>query len=85
MPDTERYIASAVAGCTSMVIGFVLLAPMAVALTERTLGPVLAFVLGLNRRLLATQLSANLWRTVGTTVAMTIGLGLSSPRRPGAT
>lgn len=76
MPDTSRYLIAAAVGCTSMVLGFVLLAPMAVALTERVLGPVLAWVLRLNSRLLATQLSANLWRTVGTTVAMTIGLGL---------
>ena len=76
MPDTSRYLVAAAVGGTSMVFGFVLLAPMAVILTERTLGPVLAWALRLNSRLLATQLSANMWRTVGTTVAMTIGLGL---------
>ncbi|MCP6134625.1 hypothetical protein NL393_36160, partial [Klebsiella pneumoniae] len=63
-------------GCTAMAVGFVLLAPMAVILTERVLGPVLARLLGLNPRLLASQLSANMGRTVGTTVALTIGLGL---------
>jgi putative ABC transport system permease protein len=76
MPDTSRYLASAALGCTTMVVGFLLLTPLAVILTERTLGPVLAWLLRLNSRLLATQLSANLWRTVGTTVALTIGLGL---------
>ena len=76
MHDTSRYLASAALGCTSMVVGFVLLAPLAVILTERTLGPILAWCLRLNSRLLATQLSANMWRTVGTTVALTIGLGL---------
>jgi putative ABC transport system permease protein len=76
MKDASRYAASAAVGCTSMVVGFLLLAPLAVVLTERGLGPVLARLLGLNPRLLATQLSANLWRTVGTTVALSIGLGL---------
>ena len=76
MPDTSRYLVAAAVGCTTMALGFVLLAPMAVVLTERLLGPVLAWVFRLNGRLLATQLSANMWRTVGTTVALTIGLGL---------
>jgi putative ABC transport system permease protein len=76
MKDTSRYGISAAIGCTSMAIGFILLAPLAVVLTERLLGPLLARVLGLNARLLATQLSSNMGRTVGTTVAMTIGLGL---------
>jgi putative ABC transport system permease protein len=76
LPDTSRYMVAAAIGCTTMIIGFIMLAPMAVVLTERVLGPVLAKVMRLNARLLATQLSANMWRTVGTTVAMTIGLGL---------
>ncbi len=76
MPDTSRYLAAVAIGCTTMVIGFVLLAPMAIVVTERLLGPILARLFRINSRLLATQLSANMWRTVGTTVAMTIGLGL---------
>ncbi len=76
MKDTARYGISAAIGCTSMAIGFIMLAPLAVVLTERILGPLLARLLGLNVRLLATQLSSNMGRTVGTTVAMTIGLGL---------
>ena len=76
MRDAARYGVSAALGCTAMAVGFVLLAPLAVVLTERALGPILARVLGLNGRLLATQLSSNMGRTVGTTVALTIGLGL---------
>ncbi|WP_422929588.1 ABC transporter permease [Singulisphaera sp. PoT] len=76
MPDTARYGISAAVGCTAMAIGFVMLAPSVVAATERLLGPILARCLGLNGRLLATQLSSNMGRTVGTAVAMTIGLGL---------
>jgi putative ABC transport system permease protein len=76
MKDTARYGISAAIGCTSMAIGFILLAPLAVALTERILAPLLARLLGLNVRLLSTQLSSKMGRTVGTTVALTIGLGL---------
>ena len=76
MPDTSRYLFSALFGCTAMAIGFVLLAPLAIVLTERSLGPVLALLLGLNPQLLALQLSSNFWRTLGTSIALTLGLGL---------
>ncbi|MGC3971096.1 MAG: ABC transporter permease [Pirellulales bacterium] len=76
MSDTSRYGISVAVGCTSMILGFILLTPLIVVLVEKLLSPLLAKLLGLNRVLLATQLSANMWRTVGTTVAMTIGLGL---------
>ena len=76
MPDTARYAVSAILGCPAMGIGFVLLAPLTITFTERILGPVIARLVGVNSRLLATQLTSNLWRTVGTTAALTIGLGL---------
>jgi putative ABC transport system permease protein len=76
MPDTARYAASAFLGCPAMAVGFVLLAPLTITFTEKLLGPVFARLLGVNSRLLATQLTSNLWRTVGTTAALTIGLGL---------
>ncbi len=76
MPDTARYAVSAFLGCSTMGIGFVLLAPLTITFTEKILGPVIARLVGVNPRLLATQLTSNLWRTVGTTAALTIGLGL---------
>jgi putative ABC transport system permease protein len=76
MPDTARYAVSAILGCPAMGIGFVLLAPLTITFTEKLLGPVIARLVGVNSRLLATQLTSNLWRTVGTTAALTIGLGL---------
>jgi putative ABC transport system permease protein len=76
LPDTARYLASAAVGCTCMAIGFVLLTPTVITLTERTLGPMLARLLGLNSQLLTQQLSTNLWRSLGTTVALSLGLGL---------
>lgn len=76
MADESRYSVYAALGCTSMALGFLLLVPMAIVLTERLLSPVLARLLRLNPHLLDTQLSSNLWRTLGTTVALTLGLGL---------
>lgn len=76
MADESRYWIYAAVGCTSMVIGFVLLTPLAVLVAERFFGPALARLLGVTPRLLTTQLTSNLWRTLGTTVALTVGLGL---------
>jgi len=76
MADESRYGIYAALGCMSMAIGFVLLAPLAILATERILGPVVAAVMRLDTRLLETQLSSNLWRTLGTTVALSLGLGL---------
>jgi putative ABC transport system permease protein len=74
--DEARVAVYAAVGYAAMAVGFVLLAPLAVLLTERFLGPVVASLLRLDRRFLQTQLSSNLWRTLGTTAALTLGLGL---------
>lgn len=63
-------------GCTTMAVGFLLLAPMAIVLIEKFLGPLVAGLLRLEPRLLRSQLGGNLWRTLGTTAALTVGLGL---------
>jgi putative ABC transport system permease protein len=76
MQDTARYLVSAALGCTSMAVGFVLLTPLAIRVTERFLGPLVARLLGLNPQLIRLQLSTNTWRTLGTAVALTLGLGL---------
>lgn len=73
--DKLYYIYMAV-GCTSMAVGFLLLTPAAILVVERLLGPLVARVLGLEPRLLRSLLSGNLWRTLGTTAALTVGLGL---------
>ncbi len=76
IPDAARYGIYAALGCTSMAIGFVLLAPLAILATERILGPLVAVLLRLDGRLLKTQLSGNLWQTLGTTSVLSLGLGL---------
>jgi putative ABC transport system permease protein len=76
MPDTYRYAVAAFVGCPAMAIGFVLLAPATILVVERVLGPAIAQLLGLDPLFLAEHLSSNLWRTLGTTVSLTLGLGL---------
>jgi putative ABC transport system permease protein len=76
MPDTYRYAVAAFIGCPSMAIGFILLAPATILVVERVLGPGVARLLGLDPVFLAEHLSSNLWRTLGTTVSLTLGLGL---------
>lgn len=76
MPDTSRYLISAAIGCTAMGIGFILLAPATILLTDRLLTPLVTRLFFVNPQLLATQLTTNLWRTLGTTIALTLGLGL---------
>ncbi len=74
--DAMRYAVYEAIGCTSMALGFLLLSPMMIVASERVIGPWIARLLRLETRLIRAQLSSNLWRTVGTTVALTVGLGL---------
>jgi putative ABC transport system permease protein len=76
VPKESRLWVYPAVGYPCMVIGFALISPMAIVLAEKLLGPLLARVLGLEPKLLATQLTTNLWRTLGTTVALSTGLGL---------
>ena len=63
--DALRYGVYMAVGCTSMSLGFLLLAPLAIIVTETVVGPCIARLVGLEPRLLRSQLSNNLWRTVG--------------------
>ena len=74
--DAARYGIYEAVGCTSMAVGFLLLSPLAIIATEAVLGPAIARLVGLDSRLLRSQLASNLWRTLGTTVALSVGLGL---------
>ncbi len=66
----------AVVGLGASTLGFVLLTPAVVFLLDRWLSPVLARLLRIEPRLLASQLTSNLWRTVGASLALSVGLGL---------
>ncbi|MBX7075495.1 MAG: ABC transporter permease [Pirellulales bacterium] len=74
--EALRYGVHAAIGCTSMAIGFLLVAPLAIVAAERLLGPALARLLRLEPRLLSAQLSGNRWRAAGAALALTVGLGL---------
>lgn len=74
--NAARYGVHAAVGYGSMALGFLLLAPLGIIVIEWLLGPWIARLAGLEPRLLASQLSSNLWRTLGATAALGVGLGL---------
>ena len=76
MPSDRLYFIYGAVGCTCMAIGFLLLTPWAIIASEWIFAPWIARLVGLEPQLLAAQLSSNLWRTLGTTAALTVGLGL---------
>jgi len=76
IPDAKHYAVYEAMGFTSMAIGFLLLAPAAILSAEAALSPPIARLLRLDPRLLRSQLGSNLWRTLGTTAALCVGLGL---------
>jgi putative ABC transport system permease protein len=76
MTDSARLTMATVVGFPSMCLGFILLAPAVIAITEGVLAHLVCKLFGTDPRLLETQLTSNLWRTLGTTVAMSLGLGL---------
>lgn len=65
-------------GLPTQIAGCLLLAPAAILLVETLFGPITAKMLRLPKELLACQLSGNLWRTLGTTLALCVGLGVYS-------
>lgn len=65
-----------IVGIPAILIGFFLLAPAIIWIMERTLGPVLAAVLGIRFALLRQQLTGSLWRSAGTAAAMMVGLAV---------
>jgi len=63
-------------GSVLMIVGFALITPQAIRLAERLFTPPGSRLLRLDGRFLRQQLSVNLWRNVGTTVALSAGLAL---------
>ncbi|MBI1348681.1 FtsX-like permease family protein [bacterium] len=60
----------------AMTIGFVLVSPAIVACVNRWISPLTARLFGIDPKLLASQITSNLWRTVGAAISLAIGLGL---------
>ena len=73
---SPRAIVTLAFGFTSMAIGFVLISPAVVVFVDRWISPLLACVLRIDPRLLASQITNNIWRTVGTAISTAIGMGL---------
>ncbi len=74
--DAMRWAVYAAVGYTVMAVGFLLLAPAMVVVTETLLSPLAARLVGLDPAFLRSQLSSNLWRAVGAALALSVGLGL---------
>ncbi|WP_231744151.1 FtsX-like permease family protein [Stieleria neptunia] len=76
MPDTWRTACYAFVAYPMLLFGTILIAPTVVILCEQTFGPMVTGLLRLDRRTMQVPLSSNLWRTVGATLALSVGLGL---------
>lgn len=63
-------------GYSTLAIGFLCLTPALIRLCELLFLPLIATLLGFNPVFLQKVFSGNLWRTVGTAAALTIGLSL---------
>lgn len=64
------------AGMLGAILGFAMLIPTLLGLCQGPFSRLGGWVFGLSRALLHRQLAANVWRTVGCTSALMVGLGL---------
>lgn len=61
-------------GLPCFMFGLFAVAPLLVVIVEKVLGPVVAFVMGLQHGLVRQQLSGSVWRAAGTASALMVGL-----------
>ncbi|SMP73404.1 putative ABC transport system permease protein [Neorhodopirellula lusitana] len=59
-----------------LLVGMVLMAPAVVVFSERVSGRWVTKLMRLDSRMMQTQLTSNLWRTIAATLALSVGLGL---------
>ncbi|MCB9880005.1 MAG: ABC transporter permease [Planctomycetes bacterium] len=76
VPDPLRSTTLVPLSFVTALLGTICLLPWLLRLCERSFAAVAGRLLALNPRLLARQLSNNLWRTVGCVAALLVGLGL---------
>lgn len=74
--DADRITLYALLSYPCLFIGMACLTPAAIIGCEKHLGPLISRLLRLDPLLLRGQLSNNLWRTLGTTLALSSGLAL---------
>ena len=72
----QRPFAYSLVGVPALALGLLLLTPVLVVVVERALSGITARLLAVDPELLQSQLSSNLGRTVGTTLALSVGLML---------
>ncbi|TWU10928.1 ABC transporter permease [Allorhodopirellula heiligendammensis] len=75
-PQEEHLGWATAVGLVSMAIGFILIAPAIVVFVDRWFSPILAHLFRIDAKLLACQITSNIWRTVGASVSMAFGLSL---------
>ncbi len=76
MSDSWRTWIYATVTWPALLVGMMLLTPAAVLLCEHLFGPLVTRLLGLDHRLTANQMSSNMWRTIGASLALSLGLAL---------
>jgi ABC-type antimicrobial peptide transport system permease subunit len=65
-------------GLPTQIVGCALIAPLVIIVVEKIFTPLAAKIFFVRKELLANQLSINIWRTLGTTIAISVGLGVYS-------
>lgn len=76
MPDDWRTWTYTTVTWPALFIGMILLTPAAVLICERWFGPLVTSLFRLDSRLVKSQLSSNMWRTIGAALALSLGLAL---------
>lgn len=76
LASEQMAVAYLFGGTIALSMGFLLLAAPVAVMVEKYLGPWVARLLGIDPILLAEQLSTQLWRTVASVLALSVGLAL---------
>ncbi|MEW4561466.1 ABC transporter permease [Bremerella sp. JC770] len=63
-------------GFACMAVGFLLIAPAIVTGVDHWMSPWLARMMGIDPKLVACQISNHVWRTVGASISLAVGVGL---------
>lgn len=72
----NRVVVTLVIGFVSMSAGFVLITPAIVTLVDRLCSPILARLLAIDPKLIASQITSHVWRTGAAAISLAVGLGL---------
>ena len=76
LPRDAVFYAHFAVGLPCDMIGYFLLAPAFVWVTEWTVGPIVAAMFGVRFAILRQQLSGGIWRAAGTCAALMVGLAI---------